>query len=650
MDREIEYHRVTIPQLLALQAARIGTGSVAIREKAYGIWETYDWHDYFSYARKVGLGLISLGMKRGEHLGIVMDNHPEWLFSEIGGQAVGGVTLNLFTSAVADELVHTLNRIRASFVIVQNQEQVDKLLESKERLPSVKQVIYIDPTGMRSYHDDPWLLAFRDLLDRGSDLDRMQPDLFDSEMSRGRPDDVALMIMTSGTTGMAKLAMLSHRNMIAMAEKWRVVLPPSVTVDWISLSPPAWIVDQMWGAGVSLLTGSTMNFPEMSETVAEDFRDIGPTVIITSSRFWEDLASTIRVKISDAGIIKRTLFRACEVIGERCVDRESKGNAIPLYLRVLRCMASIVMFTPLLDRIGCSRIVAAFTGGHPISPDVIRFFRSFGLNLKQCYGLTEAGGIFQVQPDHEVKAETVGKPLPGTEVTISDDQEVLVLSPSNFKGYYQDYHATDSAYLDGWLRTGDAGYFDDDGHLVIIGRKEEIIRNKEGNAFSPDFIETRLKFSPYIQEAVTFGEGRPYITALINIDMGNVGNWAEERMIPYTTYADLSQQRQVEDLIVSEMESVNERLPDFMKIKKMILLYKLLDADDEELTRTGKVRRRFVYSLYLQLIEAMYSGMKEVPVSTKIRYRDGQITTLETTVRVLELRGRHEKTGETGAE
>ena len=632
-----EYSQHTLPQILAKQAERIGSHGIAIREKAYGIWQTYDWAEYFDFARRTGLGLKSLGIGRGENIGIITDNHPEWLFTELGGQAIGAVTLNLFTSAIADELAHTLNRIRASFVVAQDQEQVDKLLEVKHKLVSVQKVIYIDTTGMRSYQQDPWLISFRDMLERGDKLAAAQPDLFDRELSRGRPDDVALMIMTSGTTGMAKLAMLSHRNITDMAQKWLETIPSGMDTDWISLSPPAWIVDQMWAAGVSLVGGSTMNFPEMAETIVEDFRDIGPTVIITSSRFWEDLASTIRVKMGDAGYIKRTLFGLCEKIGARCVDLESQKKPVPVSLKILRRFASLIIFRPLLDRIGCSRIVTAFTGGHPISPEVIRFFRSLGLNLKQCYGLTEAGGIFQVQPDHEVKAETVGKPLPGTDVSISEDQEVLVASMSNFKGYYQDYQATDAAFNNGWLRTGDAGYFDDDGHLVIIGRKEEIIRNKEGHAFSPDFIETRLKFSPYIKEAVTFGEGRPYITALVNIDMGNVGNWAEERMIPYTTYTDLSQQRPVEELVLQEVGSVNERLPDYMKIKKMILLYKLLDADDEELTRTGKVRRRFVYGVYIKLIEAMYSNVSEVAVKSKVRYRDGQINTIETTVNVLEL-------------
>jgi long-chain acyl-CoA synthetase len=445
------------------------------------------------------------------------------------------------------------------------------------------------------------------------------------------------MIQTSGTTGLPKLAMLSHRNFTAMARKWIAATPIGIGSNWLSITPPAWIVDQTWGVGIALTGGLTMNFPETAETVETDFREIGPDVIVSSSRFWEDLASKIRVKMADAGFVKRKLFGAAERIGQDAVDREARKETLPLGLRLMRRAASALVFRPLMDRVGCLGMKSAYTGGHPISPEVIRFFRACGLNLKQCYGLTEAGGIFQVQPDHEVKPETVGKALPETEVRIAEDQEVLVKSLSNFSGYYKDYKATEEAYRDGWLRTGDAGYIDSDGHLVIIGRKEEIIRNKAGAAFSPDFIETRLKFSPYIKEAVTFGEGRPYISAFVNIDMGNVGNWAEERMIPYTTYTDLSQQPKVEELVLGEIRAVNERLPDYMKIRKFILLYKLLDADDEELTRTGKVRRRFVYGLYLNLIEAMYRNLRELEVKSQVRYRDGQVGKIETTVRIIDV-------------
>ncbi len=631
------YGKLTLPQILSKQAERIGSDGIAIREKAYGIWQTFDWTEYFEYTTKVGLGLKSLGVNRGENIGIITDNHPEWLFAELGGQSVGAVTLNLFTSAVSGELAHTLNRIRATYVIAGDQEQVDKLLEVKDKLSHIRKVIYVDPTGMRLYSDDPWLISFRELLQLGEELNRNEPYLFARELQKGRPDDIALMITTSGTTGISKLAMLSHSNFFDMASKWLETDTVGMNFNWLSISPPAWIVDQIWGVGITLIGGMTMNFPEMPETIVEDFREIGPTVIITSSRFWEDLASTIRVKMSDAGFIKRKLFSISEKIGAKTVDLESQKKKIPFYLKIMKWLASIIIFRPLMDRVGCSQFVSAFTGGHPISPDVIRFFRSVGLNLKQCYGLTESGGIFQVQPDNEVKAETVGKPLPGTEINISEDQEVLVLSKANFMGYYNDYQATESAFDNGWLRTGDAGYLDDDGHLVIIGRKEEIIRDKDGHVFSPDFIETRLKFSPYIKEIVTFGEGRSYITALVNIDMGNVGNWAEDRMIPYTTYTDLSQQPLIEQLIVEEVKNVNERLPDQMKIRKMILLYKLLDADDEELTRTGKVRRRFVYGLYIKLIEAMYSDQKELDVKSKVRYRNGQINTIETSVKILTL-------------
>jgi long-chain acyl-CoA synthetase len=629
--------KLTLPQILAGQAERWGETRIALREKAYGIWKAYTWQSYLNYVKRVSLGLVALGLRRGDHIGVITNNHPEWLFSQLGGQAVGAVTMNLFTTAVAEELVLPLQRIRAAFVIVQDQEQADKLLDSRTKLPHVRNVIYLDPTGMRGYGDDGWLVSFARLLELGNALLEKEPNRFEEELSRGRSKETALLIQTSGTTGMPKLAMLTHRNFTAMAEQWLKAVPLEPGSNWMSLTPPAWIVDQMWGAGVALAGGLTMNFPETPETITADLREIGPATMITSSRFWEDLASRIRVKMGDSFWLNRKCFDLAERVGRAAVDLETRKIPLPPVLRLFRSVFSLLVYRPLLDRVGCSQLKNAFTGGHPISPDVIGFFRAVGLNLKQCYGLTEAGGIFQIQPDGEVKLETVGKPLPGTEIRLSEDQEVLVRGDSVFAGYYNDYRSTDEAFREGWLRTGDAGYIDGDGHLLIIGRREEIMRNKEGDAFSPDFIETRLKFSPFIKEAVTFGEGKPYITALVNIDMGNVGNWAEERMIPYTTYTDLSQQEPVKQLIKAEMEKVNRQLPDFMKIRKFILLYKMLDADDEELTRTGKVRRRFVYGLYIKLIEAMYGKEKEVDVKSRIRYRDGQVGTIETRIGIVDL-------------
>jgi long-chain acyl-CoA synthetase len=637
MDRETleSLGQYTFPQILSRNAERLGSQHIALREKAYGIWQTYTWEDYFRYTKLVALGLISLGLKRGENVGLILDNHPEWLFSELAAQSVGAVTVNLFTSAVAKEQLFGLNRIQASYIFAQDQEQVDKVLECRDQLQHTSRVIYIDPTGMRTYRDDPWLISFAQLLELGEELDNEQPELFLKELWEGKPDEVALMLMTSGTTGEPKMVMLTYENFTDIAYKWLKTAPIGIGDNWISITPPAWIVDQMWGVGVTLCGGMTMNFPETFETVVEDFREIGPTVIITSSRFWEDLASKIRVKISDSGFIKRYIYNLSLKIGGAWVDLESEKKPVPVQLKLMRWVMTQILSTQLMDRVGCLGFRGAYTGGHPISPDVIRFFRAHGLNLKQCYGLTETGGIFQVQPDEEVKPETVGTPLPRTEVKITEDQEVLVSSKSNFIGYYQNPEATAETLKDGWFHTGDAGYLDDDGHLLIIGRKQDIMRTREGEAFSPDFIETRLKFSPYIKEAVIWGEGQPYLTAFINIDFGNVGNWAEDRKIPYTTHTDLSQQPAVEELIQGEVQEVNTQLPKPMQLEKIIILYKLLDADDEELTRTGKVRRKFVFDQYKDLIDAMYSNKTSLPVKGTVRYRDGTVGTIETTVNIL---------------
>jgi len=632
---QLKLEELTLPQALAMQAERLG-GKTAIREKAYGIWQSYSWRQYFEFASNAGLGLMELGLKRGDHVGIITTNIPEWVFAQLGAQSVGAVTMCLFTTAVAEELALSLGRFQASFVFVQDQEQADKLIAARDSLPHVKKVIYIDPTGMRSYKEDSWLISFRELLELGEKAGREAPEKFAAELRRGRQKETALMILTSGTTGIPKLAMLTHSSIARMGRKWVESLSLQQGADWISITPPAWIVDQMW-LGVSLMGGLNFNFPEKPETVMEDMREIGPQTMITSSRFWEDLASTIRVKVSESGALKRKIFRLAASIGARALAYELTGKRLPPHLAIAYKIAAAVSFRPLLDRVGCSRLTDVFTGGHPISPDVIRFLRSLGLNLKQCYGLTEAGGIFQIQPNTEIKMETVGKPLPGVNVSISADQEILVSGDGCFSGYYMDYKSTEAAFADGWLKTGDAGYMDDDGHLVVLGRKEEIIRNRDGVAFSPDFIETRLKFSNFIKEAVIFGEARPYLTALINIDPGNSGSWAEGRMIPFTTYMDLTRRPEIEELIGKEIQNVNAQLQPAMKIRKFCLLYKLLDADDEELTRTGKVRRRFVYGLYLKIIEAMYGKQSEVDVKGKIRYQDGRVGTIETKVKLISL-------------
>ncbi|HBE45431.1 MAG TPA: long-chain fatty acid--CoA ligase [Deltaproteobacteria bacterium] len=628
---------LTVPQILSKHAdAESLKDRVAIRKKSLGLWETVTWQEYFRFVKHVGLGLISLGIKRGDHIAMIIDNHPEWLFSELGAQAIGVVTLNLFTSSVAKDFSVLLNRFEAKLVIAQDEEQVDKLLEIREEIKNVIKVIYVDPTGM-CFYNDAWLMSFKELLNSGKALDESEPDLFERELWKGKNKDINLMLMTSGTTGIPKFVMLTHANFVEMALKWMETNNIEIGDNWISITPTAWIVDQMWGVGVSVLSGMAMNCVETQATLSENFREIGPSIIITSSSFWEDLASIIRVKIDDSGFIKRKAYELGLKIGSRVVSRESKKESVPFYLRFLKFLFKYILYRPLLDRVGCLHFKSANTGGHPISPDVIIFFRSMGLNLKHCYGLSETCGIFQVQPDGEVKPETVGKPLPRTEVKITEDGQVIVRSPSVFVGYYKNEEETKRVLNDGWLYTGDAGHIDDDGHLIIIGRKEEITRLKEGEAFSPDYIETRLKFSPYIKEAVVFGEEREYVTGFICIDFGNVGSWAEARMIPYTTYTDLSQQPPVEELILSELRRINNELPKPMRLKKAILLYKMLDPDDEELTRTGKVRRKFIFQKYQDLVEAMYEGKKEIQVTGNVQYRDGHIGKITTNIRILDV-------------
>lgn len=628
----------TLPQILTRQAEQLGSTRTAIRHKAYGLWETCDWKTYSWYTRLTALGLLSLGLRREEPVGFILENQPEWLFSQLGAQSLGCVALPLFPSSGAKELVQGLNRIQAAFVFVQDQEQVDKLLFFRKELSHVRRIIYIDPTGMRPYRDDPWLISFSQLLELGEEQDREKPDLFIKELWDGNPEDLALMLLTSGTTGDPKLVMLTHANFTDMAFKWISTEPLGVEDNWISMMPAAWIVEQMWGVGIALCGGLVMNFPESPDTVMEDLREIGPTVMVSSSRFWEQLASRIQVKMHDAGFLQERLYHFAQKVGARAAELELNGNKLPTRLKVLRWMVIRLVSHPLMDRVGCLHVRVAYSGGHPISPDVIRFFRSNGLNLKQCYGTTETCGIFQVQPDGEVKPETVGRPLPGTEVMLAQDQEVLVRSKSNFLGYFQNPKETEEVLRAGWFHTGDVAHIDEEGHLLIIGRKDELMRTLSGEIISPDFIETKLKFSPYIKEAVICGEGRPYVTALIDMDLGNVLHWAGHRRISHGTHAELSRLPAVQGLIRGEVAAVNARLTEPMKIEKIILLYKTLEVGDEDLTRTGKVKRKIVYQQYQELVEAMYTDKKDLPIKTHIRCKDGTIAAMETTIRILFIR------------
>ena len=639
MDSEVvaSMPRYTLPQILSRQTDRLGSEKVALREKAYGKWKKYTWNEYLTFTKFTALGMISLGLKRGQNFGLILDNGPEWLFGELGLQSAGAVPFPMFASAAAEELSEDLNRIKAGFVIAQNQEQTNKLLALKTELSFIEHIIYVDPTGMSPYEDDPWLVSFSQLVELGEELDREQPDLFIKELWEGKPEDIALVMHTSGTTGTPKGVMLSHANFTDMACSWIKNAPIGMGDNWMSMNKTAWIIDQMWGVGITLCGGLVINFPESPESAMDDFRDLGPEVMMEPSDFWEDLASSIRVRIQDAGAIQQRLFNWSHQIATEILNLETENRSVSVRLKILKWLAGRMIFLPLLDRIGGSSIRVAYVGGAPVDPEMIRFFRAIGLNLQQCYGMTETCGFFPIHLDKTGMTGAVYQPFPGTKLRLADGQEILVLSKANFEGYYENGGATTDSLKDGWLHTGDVARFDEKGQLLIIGRKQEAMSTDGGRNFSPEFIEARLKFSPYIKEAVVLGEGQTYLAALINIDFENVGGWAEERNIPCHSYKELSLQSEIEQLIREEIAQINTALPEKMKVLRMILLYKMLDEDDHVLTRTGKVKRDMVLEAYKEMVEAIYADRSELPVKGKIRYRDGTVYDIETRVRILDV-------------
>ena len=629
--------RYTLPQILSRQTDRLGSEKVALREKAYGKWKKYTWNEYLTFTKFTALGMISLGLKRGQNVGLILDNGPEWLFGELGIQSAGAVPFPMFASAAAEELSEDLNRIKAGFVIAQNQEQTNKLLALKTELSFIEHIIYVDPTGMSPYEDDPWLVSFSQLVELGEELDREQPDLFIKELWEGKPEDIALVMHTSGTTGTPKGVMLSHANFTDMACSWIKNAPIGMGDNWMSMNKTAWIIDQMWGVGITLCGGLVINFPESPESTMDDFRDLGPEVMMEPSDFWEDLASSIRVRIQDAGAIQQRLFNWSHQIATEILNLETENRSVSVRLKILKWLAGRMIFLPLLDRIGGSSIRVAYVGGAPVDPEMIRFFQAIGLNLQQCYGMTETCGFFPINLDKTGMTGAAYQPFPGTKLRLTDGQEILVLSKANFEGYYENGGATTDSLKDGWLHTGDVARFDEKGQLLIIGRKQEAMSTDGGRNFSPEFIEARLKFSPYIKEAVVLGEGQTYLAALINIDFENAGGWAEERNIPCHSYKELSLQSDIEQLIREEIAQINTALPEKMKVLRMILLYKMLDEDDHVLTRTGKVKRDMVLEVYKEMVEAIYADRSELPVKGKIRYRDGTVCDMETRVRILDV-------------
>ena len=623
----------TLPRLLQRNARELGARP-AIREKDRGIWQTFTWREYHDHVRDIALGLASLGFPRGEKLSVIGDNRPRLYWSQMAAICLGGVSVPVYQDSIAKELAYVLNHAEVAVIVAEDQEQVDKILALKDQLPTLKLLVYEDPRGMSQYRF-PWVRSLEELEELGRRFAAEHPGHFEAEIGEGAMDDVALIAYTSGTTGVPKGAMLTHRNLVETGGTLMRAEDVRVDDNWLAYLPMAWVGDSLYTMVMNLMVGFAVNCPESPETVQRDLRELGPSTVLAPPRIWENMLTGVQVRAADAGGLKRRVFERFRAVAERAEILRSEGKPLPLGLKLQRALGEFFVYAPVRDQLGLRRARWAYTGGAPLGPDTFRFFRSFGVNLKQVYGSTELTGLASLQPDTEANPTTAGRPCPGIEVKIGDKGEVLVRSAGVFKGYFKNETATrEVVEPDGWFHTGDAGFIDPRGHLVIIDRAKDVGALGDGTAFAPQFIENKLKFSPYIREAVAFGDGKPFVTAMIAIDPNTVGSWAERRNVAYTSYSDLSQKAEVGALIREEIRRGNETLPDAQKVRRFLLLTKDLEADDAEMTRTRKVRRRHVAEKYAPVIDALYTGKDSVELVTAITYEDGRQGSLHSTVRI----------------
>jgi long-chain acyl-CoA synthetase len=626
----------TLPKLLLDRAARPG-GRPAMREKEYGIWQTYTWRDYAARVRDFALGLRELGFGRGATLAVVGDNRPQLYWAEAAAQALGGIPVPLYQDAIAAEMHYVLEHAGCAVVVAEDQEQVDKILELRDKLPALRHIVFDDPKGMRHYAE-PGLVAFAAVEERGRAAGEAGRRAFAEEVAAGRGEDIALINYTSGTTGLPKGVMLSHRAFIDTARAFLAVEPLDDRDELMAYLPMAWIGDSFFSLAVAFVAGCAVNCPEDTTTVRSDFREIGPTMTFAPPRIWESFVSQSQVRIADAAWLQRHLVRFFLPRGMRLAKLELEGKSAPWRLRLLAALGRLIVFAPLRDQLGLRRLRAGITGGAALGPEVIQFFRTLGVNFKQLYGMTECCAPATLHRGRRVKLETVGEPLPGVTVRIAESGEVLLRSPGCFSGYFKNEEATRATLDAGWIRSGDAGLIDPEGHLVIIDRATDVSRLLDGSVFAPQYVENKLKFSPYIKEAVAIGHERPFVGALVNIDLEVVGNWAERRGVAYAGYADLTQNPAVGDLIATEVRRTNETLAPSQRVRRFLLLHKELDADDAEITRTRKLRRKVIHERYAPLIAAVYdAAATTVPVKVTVTYEDGRTSETERTIAIRDL-------------
>jgi long-chain acyl-CoA synthetase len=628
----------TFPKLLMRHAQERGARP-AIREKDRGIWQTWTWRQFADEVRVLAAALAAEGFRRGDHFALVGDNRPRIYAAVCAAQCLGGIPVPLYQDSVAGEMSFPIRNAEIAYALAEDQEQVDKLLEIQPQCPSLRRIYFDDPRGLRHY-DQPQLVSYEKLLELGRAALARHPGLVDEEIAKGRGSDTAAMFFTSGTTGVPKGVVLTHDALIdrsrVVAEMERLGEEDVV----LAFMPPAWIGQNIFSYAQPMVAGYCICCPESPETVVSDMREIAPTYYFAPPRVFEALLTQVSVRMEDAGILKRWLYKYFMAVAKRVGTKLLEGQKVNLFERLKYGLGDLVVYGPLRNVLGMSNVRIAYTGGEAIGPDLFSFYRSLGINLKQLYGSTETSVFVCVQPDGQAKADTVGPAVAGVELGFTPERELLIRSPGLFKEYYKNPEATREAKdAEGWFHTGDAGYIDRDGHLRIIDRARDVGKLADGTLFAPKYLENKLKFFPYIKEAVAFGAERDRACAFVNIDMDAVSNWAEKRNLAYSGYTDLAQNDAVYELVAGCIAQANADLalePELAnsQIHRFLILHKELDADDEELTRTRKVRRRFIGEKYATLVDALYSNQGTVHVQAQVRYEDGRTGTFSADLKI----------------
>lgn len=618
----------TFPQLLQ-QRMKHDAERPAMREKAYGIWQTWTLGQLCEESFALAAGLSDLGFARNDTLAIIGDNRPRLYGSMIAAQALGGVPVPVYQDSVAEEIQYVVDHAEARFIIAENQEQVDKALEIREHCPRVERVIYCDPKGLRKY-DPQVVMDIQSVMARGRELLKTDPHKINSEIQKGNSSDTSIILYTSGTTGRPKGVVLSHENLLATARNTNEFDAITAEEEVLAYLPMAWVGDNVFSFAMGFVAGFCVNCPESANTVAQDLREIGPTFYFAPPRVFESVLTSVMIRMKDAGRLKRSLFdhfmRVAKKTGVALMD----GQSVSAWDRFHYWLGELLVYGPLKNTLGLSRVRVAYTAGEAIGPEIFEFYRSLGINLKQLYGQTEATVFITMQPDGVVRSESVGTPPPGVEVRIEENGEVVYRSPGVFKEYFKNPEATaETKTSDNWVHTGDAGYFDDEGHLRIIDRAKDVGKLNDSSMFAPKFLENKLKFFPEIKEVVTFGDQRDFVTAFINIDLDAVASWAERNNVAYASYQELAAHPEVYALVQGCIEQVNQSLAQdshlsSSQIRRFLILHKELDPDDGELTRTRKVRRRIINERYGDLIEALFDGRKNCFISTEVMFEDGR--------------------------